>query len=89
MWQFILKCLVVCGLGYAVLAVVIYTATGRTWQPKIELPSFGSSTAASKMKTLEAPTEPTWRWRQNGRWHYGDKPPAGVKAERIDKSEQD
>ena len=85
MWQFILKCLVVCLLGYAVLAVVIYTATGQTWKPSIAWPDFDAVLPSPTMSTLEAPDQPTWRWRENGRWHYGDTPPEGVQAERIDK----
>ena len=85
MWQFLLKCVVVALFGYAVLAVVIYTATGQTWRPSISWPDFADLKPAPEMSTLEAPDEPTYRWRQNGRWHYGDKPPEGVNAERIDK----
>jgi len=87
--KFIFKCLVVCLLGYAVLAVVIYTATGKTWQPTIFWPSFSFLSSSPDMSTLEAPNQPTWRWRQNGRWHYGDKPPSGVTAERIDNAGKD
>lgn len=32
---------------------------------------------------LAKPSEPTYKWRLNGQWHYGDTPPEGVNAIRL------
>lgn len=73
-------------VGVVIAAVIIYAAylkTGRFYVPAFSMPHWFAG--SPKMEALEAPDEPTWRWRENGQWHYGDKPPVGTAAERIDK----
>jgi hypothetical protein len=68
---------------------VVYAAylhTGRLWLPSMNLPSVSWFSGTPKLEPVGLPVEPTWRWRENGKWHYGDSPPKGVKAERIDRS---
>lgn len=80
----VLKCLAVCGLIYACVAYAAYLRTGQFWIPTVRVPAVTGFWNQPEMNSLEAPTTPTWRWRQNGIWHYGDSPPNGVDAQRVD-----
>lgn len=85
MLKFILKCLLVGVVVYAVIVYAAYLRTGKFWLPTFgNLPSISWFGVSPKLQSLEAPAEPTWRWRESGRWHYGDSPPPGIPAERID-----
>lgn len=37
----------------------------------------------ANFSSLEQPDLPLYKWRLNGRWHYGLTPPSGVDAEQV------
>lgn len=80
----VLKCLAVCVLVFAFIVYAGYLRTGHFWFPAVKAPVLSGLWKQPEMNSLEAPTSPTWRWRQNGVWHYGDSPPEGVDAQRLD-----
>lgn len=89
MIKIVLKYILVCVLAFAIASYLISLKTNRIWLPvdlgavDVSLPQ---SLSKPKMSTLPPPTQETWRWRENGRWHYGDNPPKHVDAERIDQT---
>lgn len=72
---------------FAVAAYVSYLKTGRFWFPTVSIASVKSSLpsfrSAPVMETLEAPEDDVYKWRVNGEWVYGDTPPSGVDAQRV------
>ncbi|MEM7358030.1 MAG: hypothetical protein AAF431_02915 [Pseudomonadota bacterium] len=91
------KALLICGLMLAIASYLGYLRTGQFWIPtfpqtisQLSVPEFDLNTtsATENRKPVEAPTEPTYKWRENGQWHYGDEPPAGAKAISIAKEKQ-
>lgn len=79
-FRFLLICLII----FALASYLSYLRTGQFWLPNIStgvtqlsLPLVDSPPS---MNPVEAPTEPTYKWRKDGQWHYGDEPPEGVKA---------
>ena len=91
------KAVLICGLMLAIASYIGYLRTGQFWLPAIpyslsqlSLPALESNTSSTPANStpVEAPTEPTYKWRENGQWHYGDEPPAGAKAISIAKEKQ-
>jgi len=90
-FRFVFKCFFVCGILFAVASYAAYLNTGKFWIPSI--PSFTSNNtlelpSLSKepvLQSVQPPSEPTYKWFQNGRWHYGDNVPEGFEAIKISK----
>ncbi len=84
---FLIKCLMIIMIVFAVASYISYLKTGRFWVPNISFTSIKSSLpsfrSAPVMQTLEAPDEPVYKWQVNGEWVYGDTPPAEVDVQRV------
>jgi len=82
-FAYLIKGLLICGIVLAIGLYLIYLKTGQFWVPNLptfSLPSFGTT---PKLKSLPKPTEAIYKWRQNGRWVYGEKPPENGSAKRV------
>jgi hypothetical protein len=84
----------VCIIIFAATSYLTYLRTGVYWLPTLSnlnlpvMPSFDSllpspSTSQGSEADFKESKNPTYKWLSNGRWHYGDTPPQGVKAELI------
>lgn len=74
----------------AIGSYLVYLKTGKFWKPSlsnidISMPEF-LKTKAPVMTPVSGPTETTYKWYKNGQWYYGQVPPKGVDAIRIDKN---
>ena len=84
---FLIKCLVIIAVILAIASYLYYLRTGHFWVPNITYKSVKSSLPFTQsepvMQTLEAPKEEIYKWRENGKWVYGEVPPPGVNAQRV------
>lgn len=87
-------------IGAALICAVSawsYYNTGQFWLPSFlvsgsrsvanavsEIP-ITTSTKKPTFNSVSAPSEPSYKWLQDGSWHYGPKPPEGVNAIDISK----
>jgi TRAP-type C4-dicarboxylate transport system permease small subunit len=91
----VIKAVLICALFMAIGSYLVYLRTGTFWMPSFDLSGLKQSVkmGSPKMSTLPKLNElnesgrPVYKWIQNGRWHYGDTPPEGVKAQIISKGE--
>ena len=102
MFRLIIKCVMICVLLMAIASYVVYLRTGSFWVPvarvpSISLPSFSSFSRlfsddsvsvepVGETVSLKNINVPSYKWQQKGIWHYGDTPPQGINAIRIDGS---
>ena len=91
------KTVLICALLLAIASYLGYLRTGQFWLPTIPhsvsqlslpMPESNTSSTPANGNPVEPPTEPTYKWRENGQWHYGDEPPAGAKSISIAKEKQ-
>jgi len=84
---FLIKGLVIIAIIFAIASYLSYLRTGYFWLPNISFTSVKSSLpfiqSEPVMQTLEAPKEDIYKWRENGKWVYGEVPPSGVNAQRV------
>ena len=101
-FKLVVKSLVICALFVVISSYLVYLQTGKFWLPvlrvpNISVPSFASlqglvSASLSEADKFSADVNldnvsaPTYMWLHNGSWHYGDVPPEGMNATRIDGS---
>lgn len=71
---------------------LVYLKTGRFWVPsfsasQLSMPFSDEPILDTKPtgKPVTTPSVPSYKWIENGRWHYGEKPPKGVDAIKLDK----
>lgn len=90
--RIVMKAVVIVTLLLGLGSYAVYLKTGRLWIPEwdvqsLSMPSFSGTIKqpAARMESVGKPTEPTYKWLKDGRWHYGDMPPPGVKAQLISK----
>lgn len=87
----IIKFALIIGICMAVGSYLVYLNTGRFWVPQLPsnltMPAFLKREYKPSMEPVSEPTEPTYKWMKNGQWYYGQKPPKGVNAVRLDKGE--
>ena len=97
-FRYLFKACMIAFVCMGVASYVVYLKTGRFWVPDLSISNlnkpklFGSKTPV--MEPVLAPTEntykkPTYKWWANGHWNYGQTPPEGVKAIRLDKKAKD
>ena len=84
----LIKAGIMIAIFMAIASYVVYLKTGKFWKPSwsnvnISMPELLGS-GAPNMQSITAPEEPTYKWRQGGQWHYGQKPPKGMDAIRVD-----
>ena len=85
----VIKAVLIVALLLALTSYAAYLKTGRFWVPAWELPRFSMPSFSgmfddnASMQPITKPTEPTYKWHKDGRWHYGDAPPPDVKAQKI------
>jgi len=60
-----------------------YLKTGRFWLPTISSNSLPNFARQPTFESLPQPTKPVYKWRENGRWVYGEKPPRDIEAEQV------
>lgn len=72
-----------------------YLKTGKFWVPSFSAPSismpFSNKPVLDKKPSavpVTSPSVPSYKWIENGRWHYGEKPPKGVDAIKLDKRQK-
>ena len=77
----------------AVISYLAYLRTGVFWVPTVSnfsLPFLRLDSQPSIEGTkvsFDGRKNPTYKWLENGRWHYGDVPPEGVESELLQKNE--
>ena len=86
----VIKGVVIVMLLLAIASYAAYLKTGRFWIPEWNVQSLSMASFSSifkqqtvSMEPISKPTERTYKWQKDGRWHYGDAPPPNVKAELI------
>ena len=80
MISMVLRGAVVVFVCVALVSYIAYLRTGHWWiirLPDVRIPFVMDK---PELTPLEPIQEPAFKWRKNGRWVYGDNPPAGVKA---------
>lgn len=88
---YLIKAVVLCVVVFGIGSYLFYLKTGQFWKPdfsSIATPSIPSFSRAPKMEPLPVPKETLYKWRKNGRWVYGDKPPKGSKPQPVYKKDQ-
>lgn len=88
-FRFLIKLCVIVAICFAVGSYLVYLKTGCFWMPSwsnvnISMPAFLGGGDAT-LEPVTSPTEPTYKWWANGQWNYGQTPPEGVNAIRLDK----
>jgi len=87
-WRLLIKASLMIVVFMAIASYLVYLKTGQFWKPSwsninISTPTFFSQNVPV-MESVTVPSETTYKWRQAGQWHYGEKPPNGVDAIRVD-----
>ena len=87
MLKILFKGTLLCMVLIGVAAYIGYLRTGQYRLPALKLPQLflPNPVGEINMSAVQAPAEPTYKWRINGRWYYGDVPPQGVDALLISK----
>ena len=84
-----LKGVVLVFLCVCVFSYLNYLRTGQFWWPQLSgiqkdvtqrIENATNLGTKPKVQTLSAPTENLYKWREKGKWVYGDKPPKNVKV---------
>lgn len=85
--RLLIKASLVIVVFMAIGSYLVYLKTGEFWKPSwsninISMPTFFSQDTPV-MESVTVPSETTYKWRQAGQWHYGEKPPEGVEAIKV------
>lgn len=90
-----IKAAMILCIVFALGSYLVYLKTGRFWVPSFSTPNismpFSGKPILDKKPTgtpVTKPNSPSYKWIEGGRWHYGEKPPKGVDAIRLDKVEK-
>jgi hypothetical protein len=98
MLKIAIKVLIILFVCVAIGSYLVYLKTGRLFipwistlnspasfsAPELSLPKLSSEPSYRDFSSNNTPQSQTYKWRENGQWVYGDKPPKGVDATRID-----
>ena len=86
----VIKAVLIVALLLGLASYAVYLKTGRFWVPNwnvqsLSMPSLSGmfKDQTPSMQPISKPTKATYKWHKDGRWHYGDVPPPGVKAQLI------
>ena len=95
-FKVVIKAVLICALFMAVGSYLVYLKTGNFWIPSFDLSSVSRSISIGspkmsilpKLEELQKTGKPVYKWVQNGRWHYGDTPPKGVKSQIVSRGKK-
>ena len=66
------------------IAYLGYLRSGTYWLPNFSSFKLPLSPNEDSVEQLPAEiTTPAYKWRENGRWVYGDNPPVGVEPVKL------
>lgn len=84
MLKLTLKAIAIVIVALAGISYLAYLRSGNYWLPSVTNPSW-PILSRDHESAVETPriSQPAYKWLVNGRWVYGDKPPAGVDARAI------
>ena len=92
----VVKAVLICALFMAVGSYLVYLKTGKFWIPSFNFSGVTQSiglgspnmSTLPQLSELQETGQPVYKWIQNGRWHYGDTPPEGVKAQIVSRGKK-
>ena len=88
----VIKAVMIVVIIVGIASYISYLQTGRFWIPKFSMASIKSPLPsiqrAPTMQALEAPQETIYKWRDQGKWVYGQTPPTGVTAQLVSEKKE-